>query len=101
MSDRLQEIKERCEKATPGPWELVLGHEDPNDACVHVKGSDNTVCYTQCYDCNHRADMAFIAHAREDIPYLLDENDRLRRELERKNAVREAPDEEAPGIGDS
>jgi hypothetical protein len=48
-SDRLQEIRERVEKATPGPWQ-------PTD--------EELADY-------RKADQYFIAASREDIPYLL------------------------------
>jgi hypothetical protein len=48
-SDRLQEIRERVEKATPGPWQ-------PTD--------EELADY-------RKADQYFIAASRADIPYLL------------------------------
>ena len=70
----LNEIKERCDKATEGPW-LANGTSD----------------YTEIYDANawgkalaplalvgsNPKDADFIAHARQDIPALLAEIKRL------------------------
>ena len=80
MNDRLTEIRERCEKATEGPWE--------NDGCLCVSvfvPTDgiwkNDIC--ECDDLlteNGQANTEFIANAREDIPYLLSEIERLTKE---------------------
>ena len=55
MTDkRIEEIKARCEAATPGPWDIILnGHN------IKVERTP--------------ANIDFIAHAREDIPWLLDQ----------------------------
>ena len=50
----LQEIKERCEKASPGPWKVL------------------NMLYNSVDE-----DAEFIAHAREDIPKLIAEIERL------------------------
>lgn len=58
--DRVQEIREREQKATKGPWEeiplpfgkTVLSKVSPQTVLIHV-------------------DAEFIANARQDIPYLL------------------------------
>ena len=97
---REDEIKARLEKATKGPWEV--GGPYPS-LCVMVcvdSGSTHPeyaepphyemVCkiYDSApeylYECawQGKADADFIAHAREDVPYLLDEIARLRRENE-------------------
>jgi hypothetical protein len=106
MSERLtpaerQEMRERAEKATPGPWEfdshvhgekgcrcfshfVVTGYTLTNpfpfcDETAEAKGASN--------DCTSTVvtfeDATFIAHAREDIPYLLAEVERLRDAAER------------------
>ncbi|WZO97291.1 hypothetical protein EP7_004316 [Isosphaeraceae bacterium EP7] len=65
MNDRVKEIKERCEKATPGPWMF--------DESLHVAAGFDPIFgwdgagKTECKE----SDARFIAHAREDIPYLL------------------------------
>lgn len=73
-SEQLNAIKERAEKATPGPW---LVEES------RYEGSFNAVSVDSNYDfpaCLMRANNAeFIAHAREDIPQLVAEVERLRR----------------------
>ena len=111
---REQEIRERVEKATPGPWQIWDGPEyvgGGRDLCI---GSGETwlanMDHRMCRNYHHhvccpggcgldgdtdicsvgypisaeqQAHAAFLAHAREDIPYLLAENQRLREENER------------------
>lgn len=106
--ERIREIRERVEKATPGPWFTMnyCGIGDPEvDAMVRrhagggidvktvlihekdlVTGADFTKFYRapQC-----AADAAFIAAARQDVPDLLAEVTRLReREAVLARAVR-------------
>ena len=86
MDERLEEIRSRCEAATPGPWEICLG--SGNRVCTGIKadGDNGTVFIADCLpdyalstaEKDHRGNMNFIAHAREDIPFLLAELDRLR-----------------------
>ena len=87
MSDRLtdeeiEEIRGRVEAATEGPWR----------ACVPVKGRMVTQVIGRDVLGNSGVrvadyvvrpdDTGFIAHARTDIPRLLDEVERLRRDYE-------------------
>lgn len=77
---RIDEIRERCEKATPAPWELSECVSDPSsDISVsifhHVKGNEYIKIGdwwgSDPNDGKDAANHAFIAHSREDIPYLL------------------------------
>lgn len=103
---REQEIRERCEKATKGPWRARAeidrgddlqgtatlytvcagkedwrdnkGHFHPDDARyvideIHVAGCgyDRDYGYPEG-GIQRKEDASFIAHAREDVPYLLD-----------------------------
>jgi len=67
---RIAEIRERCEKASPGPWNInnvEIGNG--KRICLfenQIQGTDNKP--VGATDSN----AGFIAHAREDIPYLLD-----------------------------
>ena len=77
----LESIKERAEKATPGPW-CVAGSERDYVIAKHgdsERCSDNPVIYADD-DCLHgrKEDAEFIAHARSDVPQLVDEVYRLR-----------------------
>jgi len=75
-SDQLNAIKERAEKATPGPWVIEESRY----------GSYNAVSVDTNYDfpaCLMKLDNAlFVTKAREDIPQLVAEVDRLQSELE-------------------
>lgn len=73
--DRLSEIRARCDAATPGPWQ----HESDYGAYIRDANGAN-VCLLY-----HSEDAAFIAHAREDIPYLLTEVERLSGDYDEAN----------------
>jgi hypothetical protein len=99
--DELQGIRQRCADATPGPWVWVnteassLGEVNANklvrwdparltevDGIPVFLGQDE-VLSVEAFDGESSfyvdpVDAAFIAHAREDIPKLLTEVDRLR-----------------------
>jgi len=75
----LDEIEERCEKATGGPWWNDCG-------VIHAPHWDSDLpegvaCHpADTYNGNGKdwdADAEFIAHAREDIPALVAEIRRL------------------------
>ena len=71
--DRLEEIRQRTEAATDGPWERF---DTPDYAEIHVLGGKEAgFLPVALADKAYNAD--FIAHSREDIPYLLSEVDRL------------------------
>ena len=71
MPDRLEEIKQRMAAATLGPWEL---REYPGEAGLLsiwvgqflIAGNESCLPPEQ-----ERANMEFILHARQDIPYLI------------------------------
>jgi len=64
--DRIDEIRARCEAATPGEWRTP-----PTFSGICSQNGDilaiNRIVNPRA------ADMIFIAYAREDIPFLLDE----------------------------
>jgi len=63
--DRIDEIRARCEEATPGEWRTPPTFNGICSQSGDILAIDRIV--------NPRAaDMIFIAHAREDIPFLLD-----------------------------
>jgi hypothetical protein len=80
MTDRLKEIEEREQKATTGPWHgqnWVVRMDTAQGLTQYMKNND------------------FIAHSREDIPYLLE---RLR---DAENKMREmAVDPESDALLD-
>jgi hypothetical protein len=82
----LRSIRERADRATPGPW-CVAG--SPRDFVIAKHGgaercSDNPVVWADD-DClsGNPVDAEFIAHARADVPRLADEVDRLRQVVRR------------------
>lgn len=109
----LTPIRERCERATPGPWHYCPCGEKSNDCILGVAygekgqpppGRVELHPYdekTGKYDMwsldieeiasrdNHARydDFAFCAHARTDIPALCDEVEALRAEVARLTAL--------------
>ena len=72
----LEAIKTRCEKATPGPWNVAIGNFSDDVSVVYVgspgpKGSDQ-----ERYNLS-KGDQKFIAHARADVPALVTEVEKL------------------------
>ena len=65
---RIEDIKERTEQATKGPW-------DDYDYTVNSPMHETAMVHK-------RADAIFIANARQDIPYLLALVDELAVQLE-------------------
>jgi hypothetical protein len=78
MTDRIAEIAARCEAATQGPWETNWLDDcfiEPRICMIPANG---------CYDYDKfGANSEFIAHAREDIPYLLSQLAEREKEIER------------------
>jgi len=63
---RINEIRARCEAATPGEWRT------PPTFSGICSQSGDILAINRIVN-PHAADMIFIAYAREDIPFLLDE----------------------------
>ena len=75
----LQEIRRRCEAATPGPWRsFVEGRDHTSGSSFIMTGIGRTRGDDIELHGATPADQDFIAHARQDIPRLLDEIARLR-----------------------
>lgn len=93
--ERLDEIRERAEAATEGPWRSHdfghAGEEEPSSIVVHVGRFDHSdlltydtetaVAYMPRWERQESDNATFIAHARTDVPDLLAEVDRLTAEL--------------------
>ena len=91
---REEEIRARCEEATPGPWYNGDGSVDRFFAGKNTVATPERVIveratYNDEFDRQTYADIGFIAHAREDIPYLLDRVERLTAELAAMTAKRD------------
>ena len=69
MTRRIDEIRERLNNATPGPWKVIVdnGQWDSPRICM---ATDGTLAQHTHYG-HMREDSQFIAHAPEDIAYLL------------------------------
>ena len=81
-ADKLQAIKERVEKAIGGPWDLDV-YETERNAVFDVWFNEDeyaSIHGNAAIDAFYTAD--FIAHARQDIPELVAEIERLRLGLE-------------------
>jgi hypothetical protein len=79
----IKKIRLRCEAATPGPWVSSWEGRD------HPLGGDSVILrgdqrqFDDLYITPPTpTDQDFIAHARQDIPMLVDEILRLRKKLE-------------------
>ena len=84
---RLQEIKERAEKATPGPWKVYQDAISTSIGTefIHPQLNGPMPVITDAYHVGGAiniyiddADAEFIAHARQDVPALIAEIERLR-----------------------
>ena len=93
---RIKALKALCKKATPAPWEDKREPSLTEDGeelrrYYHIESKKGTICelfYNEdweamgCYD-NDAVDAAFIAAARQAVPDLLAEVERLRAENKR------------------
>src|SRR5260221_9904389 len=95
--EELKEIRERAEKATPGPW---LGLYLSGDTINGVKNAPGAVGLGEVG--LTAADHKFITHAREDIPALLAEVEWLRDACNRLLQIADLAAYYAPGeLGES
>ena len=97
---RVKEIEERLQKASPGPWivptanihRVIALHEDGNPNLLIVEHPNESAWYGQDNISYFRlgseeggrqsaANARFIAHAPDDIRYLLDELKKAREAL--------------------
>lgn len=72
-AEELQAIRKRCEKATLGPWRFDT---DDRDVWCRISGGSLPLMMTiakEPEDEDRCLDFDFIAHARTDIPMLIDE----------------------------
>lgn len=92
---KLDEIRERWEKATPGPWKAhdfgYGGMEEPCSIVIHtgkfdwqdINGEGTSVIASMLWDSQEADNADAIAHAREDVPWLLAKIDRLDEQVKR------------------
>lgn len=77
---RLEVIRARADAATPGPWHSEAAKDAFVDQVWAGKGTDALRALARVSGPNPN-DASFIAHAREDIPALLAQIDRLRTQV--------------------
>ena len=80
MTDKeLEQIELRCKAATPGPWvSFVEGRDHTSGSNFIMTGERENRGEDIELSGATDADQDFIAHARQDIPMLLDEIARLK-----------------------
>lgn len=74
--EELTAIRERVEKATEGPWQPYYEYDGEARVISHTNDYGEVATYME------EDNAAFIAHARQDIPKLLAEIDRLRMHIQ-------------------
>src|SRR5688572_26814437 len=75
----LSEIEKRLQNATPGPWtSYVEGRDHTSGDSFIMTGTDDNRGEDIYLTGATLADQHFIAHARQDIPKLIEEVRRLR-----------------------
>jgi hypothetical protein len=88
---RFNEIKERRKKATPGPWKYIGLVGDPGKDLRHcVEGEKGKfVSLSEGFYADYAGlekDQIFIAHAPQDIDWLIKRVEELEAELKRSEA---------------
>ena len=79
--DELRIIKERCEKATPGPWISFIEGRDHTNGSSFIRTAGEDIELSGATD----ADQDFIASCRHDVPRLTEEIERLKQLLDDNN----------------
>jgi hypothetical protein len=77
----IDQVRKRTEDATTGPWIDYLERRDQLSGESFIARGPNRLEGDLYFIGATDADIEFIAHARQDIPRLLDEIDRLKKEL--------------------
>ena len=77
--DELRSIASRCQKATPVPWRSFVEGRDHVSGSTFIMTGDGATRGPDIELCGATIDdQDFIAHARQDIPRLLEEISRLK-----------------------
>ena len=89
-NERLEQIQARAAAATPGPWEAWdTGDPPAEDEAQSWIVTPGSLHLATLYAGDPSANATFAAHAREDIPALLEEIDRLHEEVRGQRYVAE------------
>jgi hypothetical protein len=75
--EEIEKIKIRCEQATPGPWKSYVEGREQMSGSHFIMTQQEDIYLTGATT----ADQDFIAHARQDVPRLVAEIERLRIEI--------------------
>jgi hypothetical protein len=75
--DEIAAIKERYEQTTPGPWRSYVEARETFSGSSFIMTGGEDMYLTGA----SVADQDFIAHARQDIPRLVAEVERLKKKL--------------------
>lgn len=73
LLEKLTQIRERAERATPGPWTVELSDEDCHGV-YRIPEIRNLICYEpdrRKADLFEKQNAEFIAAARTDVPRLV------------------------------
>lgn len=75
MSDRVQEIRDRLDAATPGPWRVLEDDWDGYAVADRSQGIGTAYIASEMQQGHDegKSDAAFIANAPDDVAWLLDE----------------------------
>jgi hypothetical protein len=75
----IAEIQARCDRVSPGPWKsMIEGRDHTSGSSFIMTGPPNTRGEDIELSGATVDDQDFIAHARQDVPRLLEEVKRLR-----------------------
>ena len=74
----IKQIQERCERGTKGPWISFVEGRDHTSGSSFIRTAGDDIELTGA----SADDQDFIAHARQDIPALIEEICRLRKILD-------------------
>lgn len=92
--ERLRGIQERVDAALEGPWEAVSIHHRPEGSldhdCWDVESADEMGAFLRCIredELDAQETATFIAAARADVPWLLDEVRHLLARLAEQAAI--------------
>jgi hypothetical protein len=78
--EELEAIRRRCDAATPGPWKsFIEGRDHTGGSSFIMTGSGKSRGKDIELSGATNADQDFIAHARQDIPRLLEEIESLKK----------------------
>ena len=74
----IEQIKARCDRATKGPWISFVEGRDHTSGCSFIRTAGDDIELSGASN----DDQDFIAHARQDVPALIEEISRLKRILD-------------------